>query len=255
MTESNELKVSIVTICLNSERVIEKTIQSVLSQSYKNIEYIVVDGKSADNTLDIIKKHESGIDLVVTEKDTGVFNAMNKGLRLTTGDVVFFLNSGDYLYDKDVTKDVVGVFKRRPEVQLLYGNVMFDYGSKKQIREYKKLDRLFFSCSCISHQTIFAKKELFITYGSFDEELRFGGDLDWQLNLFLNHKKEIGLHFLDRVICVFDKKEGLSTKPFSYLDETMKILKRYYTGFELFFYYPICLVRQKIRKMFFEKRV
>ena len=249
------VSISIITVSFNTAEYIEQTIVSVLSQTYLHLEYIIIDGKSSDSTLYIIKKHQSKISLLISEKDTGIFNAMNKGLKVMTGDLVLFLNSGDYLHDNNVISDVVNVFNKNPGIHLLYGNVVFDYGTRKQIRKYRQLDRIFFSCSTISQQVMFAKKALFVKYGFFDEEFRVVGDWNWVLNLFLRHKKEIITYYLDRIICVFDKKEGASTRPFSYPNETMTVLKRYYSNVQLIFYYPICLMRQRLRKMFFEERI
>ena len=92
-------KITIITVCLNCEKTVEKTIQSVVSQSHEGIEYIIVDGQSSDGTLDIIQRCRSKISCLVSEKDSGIYNAMNKGLGLMTGDIVLFLNAGDYLYD------------------------------------------------------------------------------------------------------------------------------------------------------------
>ena len=90
-------KISIVTVCLNSEKTIERTIQSVLSQSYNNIEYIIIDGGSTYGTLDIVNKYKDKVSYVISEKDNGVYDAFNKGLKVFTGELIGFVNSDDYL--------------------------------------------------------------------------------------------------------------------------------------------------------------
>ena len=90
-------KISIVTVCLNSENTIEKTIQSVIGQSYSNIEYIIIDGGSKDNTLNIINKYKYRVSVIISEKDMGIYDAFNKGLKIYNGDLIGFVNSDDYL--------------------------------------------------------------------------------------------------------------------------------------------------------------
>ena len=104
----NNVKVSVITVCYNSARTIEATIQSILMQTYSNIEYIIIDGASRDNTLDIIKKYEkefNGRLTVVSEPDNGIYDAMNKGIRMATGEVIGLLNSDD-TYEFDATINI-----------------------------------------------------------------------------------------------------------------------------------------------------
>ncbi len=248
----NYPKITIITVCLNSEEVIEKTIQSVVSQNYKNIEYIIIDGNSSDGTLDIIKKYQSSISRLVSEKDSGIYNAMNKGLRLMSGDMVLFLNAGDFLYDNEVIKDVASVFAEKPKIQILYGNIVTDHDGKRRLRKYNNIDRLFFACAMICHQVIFASRELFDEYGYFDERFTRNADYDWFLNIFF--RKEVLTYYLDRTISVYDMR-GLSSSQLKFLDEMITSKKKYFSKLEMCFYYPTCIIRQRFRKIFFEKRV
>ena len=95
------MKISIITVCYNSQKTIEKTIKSVLSQSYKNFEYIIIDGGSTDNTIEIIKKYKKKIDVFKSKKDKGIYDAINKGIKYSTGSVVSILHSDDIFYDND----------------------------------------------------------------------------------------------------------------------------------------------------------
>jgi glycosyltransferase involved in cell wall biosynthesis len=117
------MKVSIITVCLNSEKTIENTIQSVLFQSYKNIEYIVIDGNSTDNTKSILGKYADFISTVVSEPDKGLYDAMNKGLKLATGDVIGILNSDDLYKDLFVVEKVMKQFDE--EVDAVYGDIVY----------------------------------------------------------------------------------------------------------------------------------
>ena len=116
---STDLKISIITVCLNSENYIEKTILSVLAQSYTNIEYIVIDGNSSDNTYNIINKYRTEIDITISEKDAGIYDAMNKGITLSTGDIIYFLNSGDLLYNNTTIEQIANIFALTDAVLLL----------------------------------------------------------------------------------------------------------------------------------------
>jgi glycosyltransferase involved in cell wall biosynthesis len=114
--------ISIITVSLNSEKHIEQTIKSVLDQSYKNIEYIIIDGGSSDQTVKIIKKYNNKIDYWVSQKDTGLWNAMNKGINLCNGSVIGIINSDDYYY-KNAIQVVADYFNKYPEIDFLFGSV------------------------------------------------------------------------------------------------------------------------------------
>lgn len=119
------LKVSIITVCYNSAETIQDTIESVFSQTYSNIEYIIIDGASNDKTLDIIGKYQSLIHHFVSEPDRGLYDAMNKGIAVATGDIVGILNSDDFYETNSVIEDVVEAFVLYPKYQLLYGGVVY----------------------------------------------------------------------------------------------------------------------------------
>ena len=110
-------KVSIITVVFNGENIIEKTMQSVFAQTYDNIEYIIVDGKSSDNTLSIIEKYKEKISVLISEKDKGLYDAMNKGLQVATGDYVWFMNGGDQIADAQV---LTKIFCRINGIMLLF---------------------------------------------------------------------------------------------------------------------------------------
>ena len=126
------MKISIITVCKNAETTIEKTIQSVLSQSYKNIEYVVIDGASTDNTNALIKAYRNRISHYVSEIDHGIYNAMNKGIKFAKGDIVFFLNANDIFYDEFVLEKVASVFSKA-DIELLYGDVFMTDGVSEKL--------------------------------------------------------------------------------------------------------------------------
>ena len=117
------MKISIITVCYNSAKTIEKTFDSVASQTYKDIEYIVVDGGSKDETLNIIERYQSTITKYISEKDNGLYDAMNKGIKMATGDYIGIINSDDTLYSSDVIERVVDFLKQNP-VDASIGNII-----------------------------------------------------------------------------------------------------------------------------------
>ena len=111
----NKYKISIITVVLNGEKSIKKTIDSISSQSHKNVEYIVVDGKSKDKTISILRKNKSKIDRLIIEKDKGIYDAMNKGLKYASGDIIGIVNSGDIIY-RNTLKTVNHYFSNYPKI-------------------------------------------------------------------------------------------------------------------------------------------
>lgn len=114
--------ISIITVSFNSEKYIEQTIKSVLDQSYKNIEYIIIDGGSSDQTVKIIKKYNNKIDYWVSEKDSGLWNAMNKGINLSKGSIIGIINSDDYYY-KNALQTIANYFNKNPDIDFVFGSV------------------------------------------------------------------------------------------------------------------------------------
>ena len=129
------MRISIITVCYNSSKTIEETIKSVLSQTYNNIEYIVVDGDSKDNTPSIIAKYSDRISQYISEPDKGLYDAMNKGLKLATGDLIGILNSDDIFHDNSVLESVVEFHNRNP-VDASISDVLYKNDNGKIVRKY-----------------------------------------------------------------------------------------------------------------------
>lgn len=176
-------KLSVITIVYNNVRDIERTMLSVLNQSYTNIEYIVVDGASTDGTLDIIKKYENRLATLVSEKDDGIYDAMNKGLALATGDYVLFMNSGDEIYD---TETVTKIFATAPNADIYYGETeMYDEHWKSLGQRRHKAPAHFNWQSFkygmnISHQAIYIKRSLTEPYNL---NYKYSADIDWIIKI------------------------------------------------------------------------
>lgn len=196
------MKVSLITISYNAEETIEDTIQSVLNQSYKNIEYIIVDGKSDDNTLNIIDQYKDRITKVVSEKDKGLYDAMNKGISQSTGDVIGMLNADDLLASNDVIQNMVNLFESGNS-DAIYGDLVYvDRENTKKIKRKwisKKYKKGAFKRGWMPpHPTFYVKKELYQYYGKFD--LRFKTSADYELMLRMIHKHNIKLNYLPEIM-------------------------------------------------------
>lgn len=207
-TYKKNYKITVITICRNAEDVIEKTIKSVLSQDYINIEYIIVDGASADNTMKIVEKYARDYSIrYVSEKDDGIYNAMNKGVRMSTGEYIIFENAGDIFKDKKVISDVVRCMERM-SADIYYGNcIKMVNGEKVILKMDKGKLKALLKGSMPCHQSIFASKRLLEKY-PFDESYIIRSDFDWLLKC----KKSLARFcYINRIICVFDGN-GLSMR-------------------------------------------
>lgn len=191
------MKISIITVCYNSAKTIEKTFQSVKTQTYKNIEYIVVDGKSSDSTLEIIEKNKEIISKSISELDKGLYDAMNKGIYLATGDIVGILNSDDIFTDDNVLENVAN-FHIQHNVDASVGNIIQFNVEGKTVRKYsaknwnpEKLKIGYMP----PHPAIFFKRNLFKKYGYYQLDFTIGADYELITRFFLKNK--ISWKFLD----------------------------------------------------------
>jgi len=183
------MKISIITVCYNSAKTIEKTFESVKNQTYTNVEYIVVDGKSTDNTLDLIKDYKEVITKYISEEDKGLYDAMNKGIDLATGDIVGILNSDDIFHTETVLEEVVN-FHKNNTIDASVGNIIQFNEDGKVVRKYsankwnpKKLKIGFMP----AHPAIFFKRELFDTFGKYHLDFTIGADYELITRFFLKH--------------------------------------------------------------------
>ncbi|PCI99608.1 MAG: glycosyl transferase [Flavobacteriales bacterium] len=196
------LKVSIITVCYNSSETIEATIKSVVSQTHNNIEYIIVDGKSTDNTLEIIENYKNNISKIISEKDNGLYDAINKGIELATGEIIAILNSDDLYEDNNVIENIVDLFEKE-KLEACYADLVYvdRIDTEKVTRTWKSgsyKDGMFFNGWMPPHPTFFVKKEIYNKYGSFNLELKSAADYEIMLRFI--HKHKIKLGYLPRVI-------------------------------------------------------
>jgi glycosyltransferase involved in cell wall biosynthesis len=196
------MKVSIITICYNSAATIEDTIKSVCAQDYPDVEYIIVDGASTDRTLEIVDNYKSRIARVISEKDKGIYDAMNKGIQAATGDVVGILNSDDYYADERVISDVVKAFAESG-CDGLYADLIYVNREKKNkvVRRWiagKYRAGMFLNGWMPPHPTFFVKRHLYHELGLYDLKLRSAAD--YELMLRFIHRHHISLAYLPRII-------------------------------------------------------
>jgi glycosyltransferase involved in cell wall biosynthesis len=174
-------KLSVITVVYNNVRDIERTIRSVVDQTYINIEYIIIDGASTDGTLDVIDKYKDRVSKLISEKDKGIYDAMNKGLAIATGDYVLFMNSGDEIYAPDT---VANIFHTSPDADIYYGEteMINDAGHSLGQRRHKAPKQFawkdFKYGMAISHQAIYIKRSLTQPY---NPKYQLSADIDWIL--------------------------------------------------------------------------
>lgn len=191
------MKISIITVSYNSKSTIATTFQSVANQTYKNLEYIVVDGGSEDGTLDLIKKYEKYIDKWISEPDKGIFDAMNKGVQMATGDVVGLLNSDDLFNSDRVIEKVMEVFNSNKDLDSLYADLYYvsQTDIRKIVRSWVTGDmKPFKSGWHPAHPTFYVKKRVYDSFGLYDISLKLASDFELMLRFLERYK--ISTHYL-----------------------------------------------------------
>lgn len=196
------MKISIITVCYNSADTIEDTIRSVLSQDYRDIEYIVIDGDSKDGTIDILNKYRESIHKYISEPDKGIYDAMNKGIKLCTGDIVATLNSDDMYFNNNVVSRMAD-FINDGDLDAGYGDIVYiDQNDTSRITRYWKAgeykEGAFCSGWVIPHPAFFCRKKVFEKYGYFNAQFRIAADFELMLRFIERHKIKIG--YLPEVI-------------------------------------------------------
>lgn len=206
--------VTIVTVVFNAENDIEDTIKSVLSQTYPNLQYIVIDGASTDNTLTIIKKYENDIDILVSEKDKGIYDAMNKAIHLATGEWINFMNAGDTFYDHTTVEYVMT--HKDNKAELIYGDYQIkDSGAVVKARDVSQ----WYVGMPFCHQTLFTrtsimKKEL------FDTSFRIAADHNFIIKMYHDDKS---FFYIDKTIAIFREGGFADSNGFLMFIESIKV--------------------------------
>jgi len=185
------MKISIITVCYNAEETIEETIQSVLAQDYKSIEYIIIDGFSSDSTMEIVGKYKGQIHRVVSEKDKGIYDAMNKGIALANGEVIGILNADDIYASKTVISKIVSGFKGN--IDACYGDLQYVKKDNLEhiVRDWKSekfKSGLFQKGWMPPHPTFFLRKECYDNFGVYNTSFSISADYELMLRMIEKHK-------------------------------------------------------------------
>jgi glycosyltransferase involved in cell wall biosynthesis len=208
--------ISIVTINLNNKTGLEKTVQSVLGQTYPLVEYIIIDGGSEDGSYEYLQSVKESIHYFISEKDSGIYDAMNKGIRKATGDYILFLNSGDYFNSHDSLFNLIG---EDPEASIIFGNMFLEIDGKLTLKKYDKpLNLDYFSRDTLPHPSSLIKRDLFDCYGLYDTSYSIVSD--WAFFVDTIVSKKISYQYVDTMVSVFNMN-GISSQPGSY-----KIIKK-----------------------------
>ena len=173
------MKISIITISFNAKATIEKTLQSVANQSYKNIEHIIVDGGSKDNTLEICNSFPH-VSKIISEPDRGVYDAFNKGLKLATGDIIGFLNADDVFFNENSVQEIAKAFSEN-KTHIVYGNLDYINENGKVIRNWMSRTYeigLIKKAWMPAHPTFYCKKEVYDRLGGYNDSFKIGGDFE-----------------------------------------------------------------------------
>jgi glycosyltransferase involved in cell wall biosynthesis len=186
------LKISIITACLNNADTLETAMQSVFDQDYTNIEYIVIDGASTDNTKALLEKYKNKISILISEKDEGIYQALNKGLSKATGEIVGFLHADDFYTNGHIISKIAETFQKE-NTDCIYGDLQYvdRVNSLRMIRDWKSepyKDGLFLKGWMPPHPTFFLKKKCYDKYGNYNTTLTISADYELMLRMLHKHK-------------------------------------------------------------------
>lgn len=213
-------KITVVTVTFNAQRSLEQTINSVLEQKHENIEYVIVDGNSSDNTVDIIKKYEQDVDYWISEPDNGIYDAMNKAIDVATGEWIIFMNAGDGFCNAYTVSDVIGELSE--EIDILAGSINYVTATKSEFKKPYGADFRYDGMFCW-HQAMFTKASLLKKY-KFDSSFKLAGDYDFALKCYENGFK---FKFIDLAVANFIEGGFAQSNPILGRIEDMFIQSKY----------------------------
>lgn len=248
--EGNGPKLSVITVVFNNVQDVERTLRSVIGQTYPNLEYIVIDGGSTDGTQEVLFAYREQIDVLISEPDNGIYDAMNKGLQHASGDFVLFMNSGDEIYD---AQTVARVFASSPDADIYYGETELydDSWQPLGLRRHRTPEHFdwksFRYGMNISHQAIYVRRSIAPFY---DLQYRLSADVDWVIKSAKNAKKITNTHLLVAKYLV----GGLSKKRHRQsLRERFHIFRRHYGLLPTLFNHLLIAIRYFLYRMRYGK--
>jgi len=210
------MKVSIITVCLNSEKTIRDTIASVLSQDFPNIEYIIIDGGSKDKTLSIVHEYEDRIGKIINEPDEGLYDAMNKGINIASGEVIGILNSDDFFENDNIINVVVNAFEKNPTVDLVFGDLVYvrPDNLNQIVRYYSSLNFRSWKPRfgwIPPHPSTFMKRSVYEKFGVYNVSFKIAADYEFFVRVLQVHK--LSFYQIPKVL-VRMRVGGVSTSGF-----------------------------------------
>lgn len=241
-------KISIITVCLNCSSQIERTCRSIISQTYSNFEWIVIDGNSEDGTLEILEKHKDTIAYLISEKDSGIYEAMNKGIKQSRGEYIVFLNAGDTFYNQHTLETMSRFFG--PD--LLYGQTIKSDGKTNELVSYpESLSEDYLFNYTLSHQSTYFHKNVFLKYGLYDEFYKIAGD--YELYARLIKEEKFSYRYIEEPLSIF-YLDGISNNPL-FRDRMkleqhtlrLKYFNHYKNSYKYFKYKIRCLYKSIVR--------
>lgn len=241
--------VSVITINLNNKIGLEKTVQSVLQQTYRNLEYIVIDGGSNDGSFDYIKSVSSKLSYFISEKDDGIYSAMNKGILKAKGSYLIFLNSGDYFENSNSLANLIG---SNQDASIIYGNMLLEKNGELCLKKYPHhLDIKYFSGDTLPHPSTLIRRDLFLKYGLYNTKYKIISD--WVFFIDAIVAQNVRYKYIDNIISVFNLN-GISSQPGSYKIITQEMDLHFKDNYYYFYlmkkikwalrYYPIRILQK-----------
>ena len=250
MTNHPHPKFSIITVTYNAGKVLEDTIQSVIFQTYRNVEYIIVDGGSTDHTLEVANKYSDRISKIISEPDKGLYDAMNKGIRLATGDYLCFLNAGDELHENETLQKMVHTLSANRLPDVIYGEtaIVDEQGHFLHMRRLSAPKQLhwksFKQGMLVCHQAFFVRRELAVAH-PYNLQYRFSADFDWCIRIMKQSQylHNTGLTIVDYL------NEGMTTRNHkTSLKERFRIMAKHYGWISTFFHHGWFVIRVIYKK-------
>lgn len=224
------MRITIITVCYNRKNTIEKAMKSVFDQDYPDIEYIIVDGNSTDGTKEIIESYRDKISKYISEPDNGMYDAINKGLKLATGDVIGLMHSDDEFYDEKAISRIVARFKYDPSIEGVYGDGVYVSNDAQERIIRNRIGGAFSRQKIKSgwlplHPTVYLKRKIFAKYGFYNVNFKIASDTEFLLRYLYKYK--IKMSYINSYI-VKMRMGGMSTnfkRAFEVLHEDYKIYK------------------------------
>lgn len=197
------MKITIITVVFNNCKTINTAIESVLNQTYNDIEYIIIDGGSTDGTIEIIEKYRNKISFLVSEKDKGIYDAMNKGIMLATGDIIGILNSDDLYNNNSILEIINNEFEKDENLEILYGDLVYVDKNciSKIIRKWiscEYFDEFFEQGNVPPHPSLFLKRSVYNRVGLFNLKYKLAADYEFMLRIFKNYS--FNIRYINQVL-------------------------------------------------------